>query len=78
MALYGGQIEPKIALGGFPVPVDGIPYKILSKVSDSHRKIFFEGEPPNYRLATGIILTFLVNNSVDKSELEPALEWEQK
>lgn len=36
------------------------------------------GELPNYRLATGIVLTFLVNNKLDKSELGPALEWEQK
>lgn len=36
------------------------------------------GETPDYRLATGVILTFLVNNKLDKSELEPALEWERK
>ncbi|XP_037025848.1 NPC intracellular cholesterol transporter 1 homolog 1b [Bradysia coprophila] len=58
MALYGGPIEPKIALGGYPEPE--------------------EGELPNYRLATGVILTFLVNNKIDKSELAPALEWERK
>lgn len=29
MALYGGPIEPKIALGGFPVPGEGISYQLL-------------------------------------------------
>jgi Niemann-Pick C1 protein len=33
---------------------------------------------PNYRLATGIILTYLVTNKLNKDELGPALEWEKR
>lgn len=33
---------------------------------------------PDYKMATGVILTFLVNNNVNKTLLEPALEWEKK
>lgn len=38
----------------------------------------FIDESANYRLSTGIILTFLVNNKQDKALLPPALEWELK
>lgn len=33
---------------------------------------------PHYENATSIILTFLVNNHYNKSELQPALAWEEK
>lgn len=36
------------------------------------------GEHPDYKLATGLILTFLIDNHVDKKRLEPAIEWELK
>uniref|UniRef100_A0A182QGM2 SSD domain-containing protein n=1 Tax=Anopheles farauti TaxID=69004 RepID=A0A182QGM2_9DIPT len=36
------------------------------------------GTSPDFRLATAIILTFLVENKADKDELGPALEWEQR
>lgn len=39
---------------------------------------FVLGESANFRLSTGIILTFLVNNKQDKALLTPALEWELK
>lgn len=35
------------------------------------------GENHDYRLATGIVLTFLLNNKANKSELGPAMEWEK-
>lgn len=31
-----------------------------------------------HETATGIILTFLLNNHLNKTELEPAMEWEEK
>ncbi|XP_062539405.1 NPC intracellular cholesterol transporter 1 homolog 1b [Armigeres subalbatus] len=36
------------------------------------------GENPDFRLATGVIVTFLINNKVNKDDLTPMLEWEQK
>lgn len=36
------------------------------------------GERPDYKLATGLILTFLINNHQDKSKLGPAFDWELK
>lgn len=35
------------------------------------------GETQDFKLATGIVLTFLLNNKADKSELGPAMEWEK-
>lgn len=35
------------------------------------------GENQDFKLATGIVLTFLLNNKADKSELGPAMEWEK-
>ena len=35
------------------------------------------GENQDYKLATGIVLTFLLNNNANKSELGPAMEWEK-
>jgi Niemann-Pick C1 protein len=32
----------------------------------------------DYKLATGIVITYLVNNKLNKSELGPAMEWEKK
>lgn len=55
--------------------------KVVFLFCTTSRKVgnnLFLDEPPNYRLATGIVLTFLVNNNVDKAELEPAMEWEKK
>ena len=37
----------------------------------------FNSEKPNYEKATAVIMTFLVNNKHNKSELIPALEWER-
>ena len=34
------------------------------------------GDGPDFKLATGIILTFLVNNHQKKSLLTPAMKWE--
>nr|XP_040228141.2 NPC intracellular cholesterol transporter 1 homolog 1b [Anopheles coluzzii] len=36
------------------------------------------GANPDFRLATGVVLTFLVENKANKDELGPALEWEQR
>lgn len=36
------------------------------------------GESPDFRLATGVIVTFLINNKADKNELGPMMEWEKK
>ena len=36
-----------------------------------------KGQNYDYRLATGVVLTFLINNKADKSELGPAKEWEK-
>ncbi|XP_038117109.1 NPC intracellular cholesterol transporter 1 homolog 1b [Culex quinquefasciatus] len=36
------------------------------------------GESPDYRLATGVIVTILINNKADKERLGPAMEWEKK
>lgn len=35
------------------------------------------GESQDFKLATGVVLTFLLNNKADKSELGPAMEWEK-
>lgn len=35
------------------------------------------GQPQDFKLATGIVLTFLLNNKANKSELGPAMEWEK-
>jgi Niemann-Pick C1 protein len=35
------------------------------------------GENHDYKLATGIVLTFLLNNKANKSELGPSKEWEK-
>ncbi|XP_067002483.2 NPC intracellular cholesterol transporter 1 [Anabrus simplex] len=35
-------------------------------------------EQPAYEKATAVILTFLVNNHLNKTELKPALEWEKR
>ncbi|XP_045477645.1 NPC intracellular cholesterol transporter 1 isoform X2 [Harmonia axyridis] len=60
LSLWGGPIDPAIALGGFLQPGEH-----LSK-------------EPNYRKATTIILTFVVNNYHNKSKLIPAMNWEQE
>lgn len=45
---------------------------------------FRNGEPENvtdeslYLNATALVLTFLVNNKQDKSQLGPAYDWEEK
>lgn len=57
MGLYGGPIEPAIAVGGMP-PAEA-------------------GDNQDYKLATGLVVTFLLNNKANKSELGPALEWEK-
>jgi len=36
------------------------------------------GVSEDYKLATGIVITFLVNNKQDKSLLGPAMDWELK
>lgn len=36
------------------------------------------GESPDYKLATGLIITFLINNHLDKDKLGAAFEWELK
>ncbi|XP_058815387.1 NPC intracellular cholesterol transporter 1 homolog 1b [Topomyia yanbarensis] len=36
------------------------------------------GESPNYRLATGLVMTFLIKNKANKDELGPMMEWEKK
>lgn len=36
------------------------------------------GQKPDYRLATGIVLTFLINNYQNDSLVKPAMEWELK
>ncbi|XP_055914958.1 NPC intracellular cholesterol transporter 1 homolog 1b [Eupeodes corollae] len=36
------------------------------------------GESEDYRLGTGIVITFLVKNFVNKEETKPAMEWEKK
>ncbi|KAK9506477.1 hypothetical protein O3M35_008412 [Rhynocoris fuscipes] len=60
LALYGGPVDPAVALGGFLQPGE----RLLKDAS--------------YEKATAVILTFLVNNHHNKSELVPALEWESK
>lgn len=57
MGLYGGPIEPAIAVGGMPAPNPG--------------------ENHDFKLATGLVVTFLLNNNANKSELGPSLEWEK-
>ncbi|XP_055608436.1 NPC intracellular cholesterol transporter 1 homolog 1b [Uranotaenia lowii] len=37
-----------------------------------------QGESPNFRLATAVIITVLINNKVEKDELAPMMEWEKK
>uniref|UniRef100_A0A182PQ62 SSD domain-containing protein n=1 Tax=Anopheles epiroticus TaxID=199890 RepID=A0A182PQ62_9DIPT len=37
-----------------------------------------DGSNPDFRLATGVVLTFLVENKAKKDELGPALEWEKR
>lgn len=32
----------------------------------------------DYRMARGVVLTFLLNNYVDPDQLQPALEWESR
>ncbi|XP_058063255.1 NPC intracellular cholesterol transporter 1 homolog 1b [Anopheles bellator] len=36
------------------------------------------GESPDFRLATAVVLTFLIENDVDRDKLGPAEEWEQR
>ncbi|XP_055525163.1 NPC intracellular cholesterol transporter 1 homolog 1b [Wyeomyia smithii] len=36
------------------------------------------GSSPDFRLATGLVLTFLIQNKADKEELGPMMEWEKK
>ncbi|KFB38094.1 AGAP000579-PA-like protein [Anopheles sinensis] len=36
------------------------------------------GENPDFRLASAVILTFLVENKANKDDLGPALEWEKR
>lgn len=36
------------------------------------------GQKPEYRLATGVVLTFLINNYQKPEAIEPAMEWELK
>lgn len=81
MAPYGGPIEPGVAVGGFPKPEPGwYSYRSLISFNSSNRSTFLTvaGEAPDYRLATGLIITFLANNHQNKTLLEPALEWELK
>lgn len=35
-------------------------------------------ESVDYKQATGVIITYLIENSKNKTMLKPALEWEQK
>lgn len=37
-----------------------------------------EYESEDYNKATGLVLTFLVRNSLDEEELAPVLKWEQR
>lgn len=57
LGLYGGPIEPAIAVGGMPTPEPGDNY--------------------DYTKASAVVLTFLLNNKADKSELGPAMAWEK-
>lgn len=36
------------------------------------------GKSINYKLSTGLTLTYLINNSRNKTAIKPALEWELK
>lgn len=36
------------------------------------------GLSAEYNLATGIVISFMVRNHMDKADLGPAMEWEQK
>ncbi|KXJ81281.1 hypothetical protein RP20_CCG020355 [Aedes albopictus] len=36
------------------------------------------GESPDFRLATGVIITILIKNKANKDELGPMMEWEKK
>lgn len=35
-----------------------------------------DGDNPEYRLASAVILTFLIKNNVNKTLLRPAMKWE--
>ncbi|XP_031627932.1 NPC intracellular cholesterol transporter 1 homolog 1b [Contarinia nasturtii] len=35
------------------------------------------GESIDYKLSTGVIISYIINNSKDKEKLKPALEWEK-
>lgn len=59
LALYGGPVDPAIALGGFLKPGDQLTGNT------------------KYELADAVILTFLVKNHHDKTEIARALEWEK-
>ncbi|XP_058443946.1 NPC intracellular cholesterol transporter 1 homolog 1b [Malaya genurostris] len=37
-----------------------------------------DGGSPNFRLATGLVMTFLIKNKADKDKLGPMMEWEKK
>lgn len=36
------------------------------------------GKPTDFKLATGVVLTFVVTNDLNKTALEPALKWEKR
>lgn len=36
------------------------------------------GKSVDYKLSSGLIITYLLNNSKDKNKLKPTLEWELK
>lgn len=58
--MYGGPVDPAIALGGFLKPGE-----TLSKAAP-------------YEKATAVILTFLVSNHHNKTNLQSALKWEER
>lgn len=73
-ASFPGGVESIGCLAEYGGPA--FPYVVLGG--------FRDGEPESisdeslYLNATALVLTFLVNNKQNKSELEPARDWEAK
>lgn len=81
LAPYGGPIEAGVTYGGMPKPLPGkTPYQDLSEFDSIYLFISFafKGANPEYILATGLAVTFMVTNKQNKDELGPAMEWEKK
>lgn len=71
LTCFGNPYNPD-CLASYGGPVDpAIAFGGFLKSND------LNSEKPKYEKATAVIMTFLVNNKHNKSELMPALEWER-